>query len=103
MADFNKGDAFPIVLDYTVNGTPIEDAELDEIEVTIGGRNFKLTSEDIAIDPVSGKYTLFLTQAITLTLGNGTHYQVRFRKGSAVGSTVIESMKIGASLSTKVI
>lgn len=103
MADYNKGDAFPIELAYLVNGVPIEEAELDEIEVTIGGRRFTLTDEDIAINPVTGKYTLFLTQELTFKLGGAAHYQVRFRKGTAVGSTSIDLMKIGATLSTTVI
>lgn len=103
MANINNGDAFPIELAYFVNGVPIEDAELDEIEVTIGGRRFTLSDEDIAINPTTGKYTLFLTQETTFKLGGGAHYQVRFRKGAAVGSTAIELIKIGASLSTTVI
>lgn len=103
MADFNKGDAFPIELDYSVNGVPIEDADLDEIELTIGGHSFKLSTEDIEIDPITGKYTVFLPQATTFKLGSGAHYQVRFKKGSAVGSTNIETLRIGETLSTTVI
>lgn len=103
MADFNKGDAFPIELDYFVNGVPIEDAELDEIEVTIGSRSFTLTGGDIQIDEETGKYSLILDQATTFSLGKVASFQVRFKKDGEVTSTDEETIRIGRSLSKEII
>lgn len=99
----SKGDAFPVVLDYTLDGVPIEDADLDEIEFSVGSRSLTLTGGDIELDPTEGKYVVFISQAVTLKLGKIMRYKARFKKGTAVASTKIETMKIGASLSSKIL
>lgn len=59
----NRGDTLPIVLDYTINGTPIEEWDLDEIEFTLGSRQFLLSKGDITQDPTTGKYQLVTVPA----------------------------------------
>lgn len=99
----NRGDTLPIILDYTINGIPIEEWDLDEIEFTLGSRQFLLSKGDIALDPTTGKYQLVIGQATALKLGGATRYHVRFKKDGEVTSSDIGTMKIGASLSTSVI
>ena len=99
----NRGDTLPIILDYTINGTPIEEWDLDEIEFSLGSRQFTLSDEDISFDAVLGKYVLNIGQTTTLKLGGTTRYQVRFKKDGEVTSSDIGTIKIGASLSTKAI
>ena len=99
----NRGDTLPIILDYTINGIPIEDWNLDEIEFSLGSRQFTLSHEDIVLDPVENKYTLLVGQATSLKLGGQTRYQVRFKKDGEVTSSDIGYIKIGASLSTTTI
>jgi hypothetical protein len=99
----NRGDTLPIVLDYTINGIPIEDWDLDEIEFSLGSRQYTLSHEDITLDDILNKYVLNIGQATTLKLGANTRYQVRFKKDGEVTSSDIGFIKIGASLSTKTI
>lgn len=99
----NKGDTLQIILDYMIDGTPIEEMDLDEIEFTIGAKSFKLTDDDITVDEGTGKYVLQLDQEDTFSLGGTADYQVRFRKGEKVTSTDIAEIKFGRSLSTEVI
>lgn len=99
----NSGDTLKILLDYTINGTPIEDMDLDEIEFTIGSRSLTMTDGDIAQDQETGKYCLVLTQAITFALGKVATFQVRFKKDGEVTSTDGETIRIGRSLSKEII
>ena len=100
----NRGDTIDITLDYTIDGTPIEDADLDEIEFSIGTKRYTLSGEDFTTDPVTGKYKLFIDQADAFALGRSAlQYQVRFRKGDIVISTDIDKLIIGATISTTVI
>lgn len=96
----NRGDTLPIILDYTINGIPIEEWDLDEIEFTFGSRQFLMTHGDITQDPITGKYQLVIGQAASLTLGGSTKYHVRFKKDGEVTSSDIGIFKIGASLSS---
>ena len=100
----NKGDTIDITLDYTIDGTPIEDAALDEIEFSIGSKRYTLTNEDFTIDPVTGKYKLFIDQTDAFALGGSSlQYQVRFRKGDVVVSTNIDKLILGGTISSVVI
>lgn len=96
----NRGDTLPIVLDYTINGTPIEEWDLDEIEFMLGSRQFLLSEGDITQDLDTGKYQLIIGQATSLQIGGATRYQVRFKKDGEVTSSDIGIIKIGAALST---
>lgn len=99
----NRGDTLKILLDYTINGAPIEDMDLDEIEFTIGSRSFTMTDGDIAQDQETGKYSIILSQAATLSLGKTAAFQVRFKKGDEVTSTQIDTIRLGRSLSKEII
>ena len=96
----NRGDTLPIVLDYTINGIPIEEWDLDEIEFMLGSRQFLLSKGDITQDPETGKYQLIIGQETSLQIGGSTRYQIRFKKDGEVTSSDIDIIKIGASLSS---
>lgn len=100
----NKGDTIDITLDYTIDGIPIEDYGLDEIEFCLGEKRYTLTGEDFDTDPVTGKLRIFIDQQAAFDLGTGAiPYQVRFRKGDVVTSTNIAKLSLGSIISTKVI
>ena len=99
----NKGDTVPILLNYTIDGTPIEEMALDEIEFSLADLSYRLTEGQIAIDPASGKYRLMLSQETTLALDNVTDFQVRFKKGTDVTSTGINLIVLGDSKSKEVL
>ena len=99
----NKGDTLPILLNYTIDGTPIEEMALDEIEFCLADLTYKLSAGDITLDPDSGKYCITLSQETTLALDNVTDFQVRFKKGTDVTSTGINLIVIGNSKSTEVL
>ena len=99
----NKGDTLPILINYKIDGTPIEEANLDEIEFTLGNAHYTLTDNDISLDAETGKYCLCLSQETTLELNNISPFHIRFKKGTAVASTDIDFIIIGDSLSTEVL
>ena len=43
----NKGDTINIYLNYTLDGDPITEGSLDEIEFTIGSHRYTLTGGEI--------------------------------------------------------
>lgn len=109
----NNGDALYIVLDYKVDGEPIQEGQFDEIEFSIGDKyaknsvRFLFSNGDISWDPNLEKYTLFITQRDTLKLSSGVNtyveYQVRLRKDDVVISSPVETLQIGRSVSKQVI
>lgn len=99
----NEGDTLKIILNYTINGVPIEDLDLDEIEVTIGRKSYYLTEGDIVMDTDLHKYKLPLAQEDTFEMGGTTDFQVRFKKDEDVTSTKTDTIIIGRSLSREVI
>lgn len=102
--NWNWGDTLDIILDYTIDGVPIEDADLDEMEFSIGPKRYTLAGEDFTIDPVTGKYRLFISQTDSFALGKAPiPYQFRCRKGENVGSTDKEYMYPGETISQEVI
>lgn len=103
MAHNNQGDTLDIILDYTINGDPLTEGMCDEIEVSIGDKQYTLTDGDIVWDSELEKYTLFVDQEDTLALQGITEYQVRFKIGTKVASVPISKLLIGNSISTQVI
>lgn len=99
----NRGDTYPIILDYTVNDVPLEDAELDEIEFYYGDNRYLLSTGDITLDEETGKYTVFVDQVQSFGLDDRTQYQIRVRKGVIVSSPKIDKIKIGEAISREVI
>ena len=99
----NEGDTLKIILNYTINGVPIEDLDLNEIEVTIGRKSYYLTEGDIVMDTDLHKYKLSLAQEDTFEMGGTTDFQVRFKKDEDVTSTKTDTIIIGRSLSREVI
>ena len=99
----NRGDTYYISLDYTVNGVPLEEAELDEIEFYYGTNRFLLSKGEIAIDPETGKYVVFIEQEPSFDLEDKTQYQIRVKKGNIVSSPKIDKTKIVEAISREVI
>lgn len=99
----NKGDTIRIILDYTVNGQAISEGEFDEIEFTLGKKQYTLTKHDIVWDSEIEKYVVFASQSDTFAFGVNVPYQLRVRKGIDVGSTNINNMLIGPVISNTII
>lgn len=99
----NKGDTLYIILDYTINGVPIEEMGLDEIEFIIGRKSFKLSEDEITVDEATGKYAVAIGQADTFALGGTSDFQVRFKKDGEVTSTDVDTIRLGKTLSKEVI
>lgn len=97
----NKGDTINIYLNYTLNGQPIAEGDLDEIEFTIGSHRYTLTGGDIVWD--GNLYMVKMPQADTFDLKSTTMYQLRVRSGSDVGSTEVKESELGDVLSKVVI
>lgn len=99
----NAGDTVNITLDYTIDGTPIEELELDEIEFSFCKKSYLLSAGDIAKDEVTGKYNVTVGQDATLGEHGIGEYQVRFKVDGAVVSDKPQDITIGRSLSSEVI
>lgn len=99
----NKGDTSYITLDYTVDGTPLEEYDADEIEFYIGSSQYRLSTGDIVLDPETNKYIIFLTQNNTFKFDKSTSYQIRIRKNEFVVSDNIRKLRFGDVISRTVI
>ena len=93
-----SGDTLPIILNYYVNDEPIEDADLDEIEFSLGGKTYTLTGDDITLDATLGKYVLFIGKNDTAKLLGAEPVQARFTRGTDIASSDIDYIMVGASL-----
>lgn len=97
----NRGDTLDIVLAYTVDGEPIQEGDFDEIEFSLGSKRYTLTDGDITWDEGEG-YIISIGQEDTLDMGRA-EYQVRFKKGSKVISSSVNTLILGKSISKTVI
>lgn len=99
----NKGDTINIYLNYTLDGNPILEGDLDEIEFTMGSHRYTLTDGDIVWDDNAQLYMVKMPQEDTFDLKSTTRYQLRVRKDNDVGSTDVEESELGDVLSKVVI
>lgn len=99
----NKGDTINIYLNYTLDGSPILEGDLDEIEFTMGSHRYTLTEGDIVWDDNAQLYMVKMPQEDTFDLKSTTRYQLRVRKDNDVGSTDVEESELGDVLSKVVI
>ena len=98
----NRGDTLYIILDYTVDDAPIAEGDFDEIEFSIGNKQYTLTGGDIEWDSDLDKYCLFVDQDDTFAFSNPkTTYQIRLKKGKEVVSDNIKPFIIGKTISNK--
>ena len=102
----NNGDALWLMLDYTVgeNNTPLEDFDFDDIEFSLGEKQYLFSAGDIVKDSNTGKYCLYVSQEDTFDLVlNVSHYQIRIKQGDLVFSDDIRKFVVGDSISDEVI
>lgn len=99
----HRGDAFVLELQYVINGTPIEEYELDDIEFCIGSNTFLLSNGDIERDPETNKYFVFLDQEDTFKFNDIETYQIRIKKDNNVVAEDIKRIPVAQSKSRKVI
>ena len=100
----NKGDTLYIELAYKVDGEPLKQGDWDEIEFSLGNKQYTLTGGDIIWDIELGCYCVFIDQEDTFNLNNiKDSYQIRLKKGREVVSDKIKPFIIGESISRKVI
>lgn len=104
MGYYNRGDTMELILDYVVDGIPLEEYEPAEIEFSIGPKRYTLTDGDITIDEDTGKYMVFVSQEDTFAMSNNvTEYQLRVKKGIEVGSESIQRIPIGRTISKEIL
>ena len=99
----NKGDAFKVEIDYTVNDIPIADADLDEIELYVGDNRFLLSDGSIVLNPETHKLECFISQEMTFRLSEFFKTQIRVKKGDEVSSVNIQTYLAGKVISEEVI
>lgn len=117
---FNKGDTACLILNYQLNGNPLEEGAYDEIEFQINPQNDLnsikklLSNGDIEWNSVEytegGEtktftgYVTYLSQEETfkLRIGNSP-CQIRILIGDEVGSSEISDLSLGRVLSRKVL
>lgn len=102
-SNYNNGDTLQLLLDYTVNGDPLEEYEPDEIEFCIGDNRFLLSDGTVSIDEATGKYSVSVSQSESFLLSALTWYQIRIRKGTEVISSGMDKLNIGPSISDEVV
>lgn len=108
---YNQGDTSYLYLEYTINDQPITEDMLDDIEVSIGNKQYTVSGGDIIWNAnhvcesgFVGCYVLWLDQEDTFTFNQQTEYQVRFKHdGREVASTNVGKMKVGRSISRVVL
>lgn len=117
---FNQGDTACLILNYQLNGQPLEENAYDEIEFQINPQDNansikKLLSKgeiewetvDYEEDDVQKQFTgyvTYLSQEETFTLRRGTsECQIRILVGDEVGSSDITDLSLGRVLSKKVL
>lgn len=104
----NEGDTLKIILAYTVDGSPIEEGQFDEIEFSIGNRRYTL-GNGVVWDSEIGMYTIFISQQDSFAIGlykgskSNVGYQLRLRKGVWVASTKIKKFFLGETISHTII
>lgn len=120
MATINRGDTGYVMLNYTLNGDPLEQGAYQEIELQFNtqgaARSIKkllskgdiewgtLTYIEETIEKTFTGYFCHLTQEETFLLKDGdVDVQVRIMLNDEVGSSDISPMRLGDALSKKVL
>lgn len=98
-----QGDAFPLMLDYTVDNIPLVDFDVDEIEFYIGDKQYLLSAGDIVLDTDINKYALFVEQETTFKFDKFAPFQLRLKKNNQVVGEKIGRIPVGDSISRTVI
>ena len=116
----NRGDTISLMLDYQVNGSPLEQGAYDEMELQINNQNSskaikKLLSDGTIVwktvnysdDGVAKSFTGYvadLDQEETFKLSAGqSMVQLRIKIGNQVGSSNSSVFTLGAVLSSKIL
>lgn len=116
----NRGDTVSLMLDYQVNGSPLQQGAYDEIELQINNQNSSKSIKKLLSDGgiqwktisyYSGGssesftgYVAELDQEETFKLVAGqSMIQLRVRIGDQVGSSGNSVLTLGATLSSQVI
>ena len=99
----NSGDTIKIVLDYTIDGAPIREGDVDELEFTLGTKRYTLSNNDISWDNSLSAYTVFISQQDSLKLSKRPMYQLRIKIGEDVISSQRNVLILGDSLSKEVL
>lgn len=97
------GDTLDIILLYTVNGEPITEGSVDELEFTFGKNSYTLSGGRIYWNDAEQHYAVSLSQEETFALPNTVEYQLRVKKDDEVGGSEIEYLKIHGTISKKVL
>lgn len=98
---YNKGDTIVVNLTYTLDGNPIQQGDLDEIEFTFGSKSYTITNNGVVWNAEEGCYQVVISQADSLVLESVVEYQTRFKKDGYVTSVDVQKAKLGKNLSGK--
>ncbi len=98
-----RGDTVDITLNFAVDGQTVTEGMLDEIQYTLGEKDYLLSRGEVYWDDNSGMYHVFIPQADTFALKLTTIQQIRIRMGTTVGSTDQLEVEIGDTKTRRVI
>lgn len=119
MEVFNKGDTAYLLLNYTLNGQPLEQGAYQEIELQINkqdahksikklfSKNEIVWEENMQYKDTDGTtknftgYVCELSQKETFSLPETIDVQLRIMLNNEIGSSTISSLEIGKVLSHK--
>lgn len=112
----NKGDTLKLILNYTLNDTPIAEKKFDEIELQLNSQvnrnSVKLLQSlgEIKYDKLTEKYVCYLSQAQTFKLkqdalneDSDVDYQIRLLNNGGVVSSDVGTFTLGAVLSKRIL
>lgn len=106
----NRGDAFYLSLDITLDGKPIVDGYADDIELTINPQSNQacvqksLLKGDLVWDLNKNCYTTYLSQQDTYRMREGINtWQLRVLKEDIVTSTTFGEICLGKVNSREVL
>ena len=99
----NKGDTIDVLLNYTIDGNPIMEGDLDEIEFMMGTHRYTLSGGQIVWDSNTSLYKILIPQEDSFDLKSVTRYQLRIKQGVRVKSTDVEEAELGEVISRSVL
>ena len=98
-----KGETALIILDYTVNGEPLDEFQPDELEFSFGGIQYLLSDGGLIWDEGEQAFVLPLTQEQTFALPKACAYQLRVMKDGLVKPSATGYLLVGPSESSNVL
>lgn len=99
----NKGDTVHLLLDYRINGDPLQFNAYNEIEFVLAGLTFRLSEGRVYWSELEELYCIDLSQEETMKLLPESAYQIRIKIGDEVISSDVSTLEVGKVLSRDIL